>query len=386
MDTTDKPGRPPRERTSVREYILKKILKGSWPPGARIPPQRELMRMIRSNSVTLHRALTELKEDGFIVPRGRHGTFVASPLPLSARIGIVIPADRLPLKKASLFDESLKAACAEISEPNVSEFVIYENVAVSENCASFRQLLNDISRKRIGSLIIEDCYLFWNTPVMTDPSIVRVGIGGSEVVKDLLNFSVIHMDHESIADLAVSVCRQNGKSRPAVLVSAPVYCQISSTLERVLQQFGMNIRSAYVHILPPAIDEAVYNCVRLLFSQPASRRPDALIVLDDNLLPPACEAITQTNMQSSHPFFIVSHSNFPLSREVPLPVHRIGFDMRHLLLTCLDLIRRRQGGASTPSITAIKPSWADAVRARDPAARLCREMSSRQTRMKEVRS
>lgn len=58
-------------------YFLEKIMSGSWPIGAIIPPQRELVEVFGVNRSTVVSALDDLKADGILVGKGRGGTFVA---------------------------------------------------------------------------------------------------------------------------------------------------------------------------------------------------------------------------------------------------------------------------------------------------------------------
>lgn len=58
-------------------YFLDRIVKGMWPIGAAIPPQRELAKAFDVNRSTIVVALDELKADGILEGRGRAGTYVA---------------------------------------------------------------------------------------------------------------------------------------------------------------------------------------------------------------------------------------------------------------------------------------------------------------------
>lgn len=64
-------------RDQIVGYFLEKIMSGSWPIGAIIPPQRELAQVFGVNRSTVVSALDDLKADGILVGKGRGGTFVA---------------------------------------------------------------------------------------------------------------------------------------------------------------------------------------------------------------------------------------------------------------------------------------------------------------------
>ncbi|MGB3642856.1 MAG: histidine utilization repressor [Mesorhizobium sp.] len=63
----------------IRADIELNILSGKWPPGFRIPFERELMDIYGCSRMTVHNALSRLVESGLIERRRRLGSFVAYP-------------------------------------------------------------------------------------------------------------------------------------------------------------------------------------------------------------------------------------------------------------------------------------------------------------------
>jgi len=66
---------PPYEQ--VRSQIADQALTGELPPGHRLPTVRRLAEDLGIAVNTVARAYRELEQDGVVVTRGRHGTFVA---------------------------------------------------------------------------------------------------------------------------------------------------------------------------------------------------------------------------------------------------------------------------------------------------------------------
>lgn len=99
MDARGRENRPPRLPSSPREPPLTRIetdgrdslsrriradienniITGKWPPGFRIPFERELMDSYGCSRMTVNRVLSSLAENGLIERRRRLGSFVASP-------------------------------------------------------------------------------------------------------------------------------------------------------------------------------------------------------------------------------------------------------------------------------------------------------------------
>jgi GntR family transcriptional regulator len=73
----------PRAREPLHSVIASRaethIRSGEWAPGSRLPPERELCRLLDVSRSTLRLALAELERRGLIARRQGRGTFVAQP-------------------------------------------------------------------------------------------------------------------------------------------------------------------------------------------------------------------------------------------------------------------------------------------------------------------
>jgi len=74
---------PPYEQ--IRAQIAKMIDAGVLPMDHRLPTIRQLASDLGLAGGTVARAYRELEHDGYIAPRGRHGTFVADRLATSRK-------------------------------------------------------------------------------------------------------------------------------------------------------------------------------------------------------------------------------------------------------------------------------------------------------------
>ena len=61
----------------LREALREAIEDGAWPPGAQLPTEAELARVTPFSLGTVQKALRALVEEGVVVRRQGHGTFVA---------------------------------------------------------------------------------------------------------------------------------------------------------------------------------------------------------------------------------------------------------------------------------------------------------------------
>lgn len=60
----------------IMEHIRGAILVGAYPPGARIPPVRDLAAEAKVNPNTMQRAMAELEREGLLISCGTVGRFV----------------------------------------------------------------------------------------------------------------------------------------------------------------------------------------------------------------------------------------------------------------------------------------------------------------------
>jgi GntR family transcriptional regulator, transcriptional repressor for pyruvate dehydrogenase complex len=93
LEAVFKPVQPPTTFEETVERLGTAIRLGLLPPGAQLPPERDLAEQLRISRSTLRQALTTLVQSGHLVSlRGRAGgTFVAEEPPLSEDAGAVEP-------------------------------------------------------------------------------------------------------------------------------------------------------------------------------------------------------------------------------------------------------------------------------------------------------
>jgi len=65
--------------TKIRQAVETAIVSGNWPPGARVPSEKELLKRYRCSRMTVNKALSALAASGLIIRRRRSGSFVATP-------------------------------------------------------------------------------------------------------------------------------------------------------------------------------------------------------------------------------------------------------------------------------------------------------------------
>jgi GntR family histidine utilization transcriptional repressor len=72
----------------VKDHVRQGIHEGRWGPGDRIPSEHELVARLGVSRMTVHRALREMSEQGFLDRLAGVGTFVAEARPQSGLLKI----------------------------------------------------------------------------------------------------------------------------------------------------------------------------------------------------------------------------------------------------------------------------------------------------------
>ena len=66
--------------SAIRHALETAIFSGDWPPGHRVPSERELLARYSCSRMTVNKALSALADSGQFVRRRRSGSYVAAQL------------------------------------------------------------------------------------------------------------------------------------------------------------------------------------------------------------------------------------------------------------------------------------------------------------------
>ena len=164
---TNKPavtaGRPANKQERIVSRLKGKILSNRMRPGDRLPTRHELTREFGVSVVTLQQAMDDLRDDGFIVTRGRLGSFVAGSPPHLCRYALVFPCYALDrthaqppwrhLAAPTRFMDAMAQAAAQFSGDPARELVCYMGADRELNTPDYQRLVSDIRARRLAGVI-----------------------------------------------------------------------------------------------------------------------------------------------------------------------------------------------------------------------------------------
>jgi len=146
--------RPAVKQAVVLETLRRRIADGVYAPGARLPTWAELEGELGVSTVTLHRAMAELRRDGFIEPRGSQGTFVVERPPCLRHFGIVAPqAFAGSWESWSKFWLAFEQVAQTYVGDGGQQVTLYPGAEGRVDSPEFERLAEDVERQRVGGLL-----------------------------------------------------------------------------------------------------------------------------------------------------------------------------------------------------------------------------------------
>jgi len=335
-----------RLRDNLSERLRVQIIDGKLLPGMRLPTRRELVDEMQASYDTVQRALSELRQDGFITTRGRAGTFVSKNPPHLCHYGLVFPAS--PDKRIrpgtiwSKFHDALASQASILNRPGERQVHLYYNAAQNEYHPQRRELIEDLRRHRLAGVIYADHPAPMRRPKFDpiDHGIPAVSFASSTVD----GIPSVFVDSDAWTQQAVQLLTERGRRRIALLSMSPHHDDghLKRTIQ-VIQEHGATTRTSWILGAAPDRPFIAHQIMHLLMDQSADRRPDGVIISDDNMVTPACAGLLDAGVKVGPSHLggdcdVVAHANFPEVVPSPLPLIYLGYDASEILRACMNVI------------------------------------------------
>jgi DNA-binding LacI/PurR family transcriptional regulator len=315
-----------------------------------------------ANVFVVQLALQQLANEGFIELRGRRGTYVAATPPHLRRFALAFP---VPWNAPGFvrFWTVLAEEARRMKAAGEADFELYScvNRALSES-DDYRRLLDDVQKNRVaGILFAGPPHVVEATAILKHPGVPRIAITvrGSHAHVTALEMA----GDDAFFQRAVTLLRERGRRRLAWLgVPGGRWEEVPARAAAL----GMEARPHWVQIGNQGFPGPVANLMRLLAREPSDERPDSLVITDDNLVAAACRGLRAEKVRVPEDIEIVAHCNFPAPAS-DTPIHWLGYDIRNLLRTAVEVMRRGRNGEKPPAAVQVPLEFEGEVQAR-PAA------------------
>ena len=200
-----------------------------------------------------------------------------------------------------------------------------------------------------------------NTPLLTEPGIPRVAI---HTKTDFPGVVALTPGNESLERRVIEMLVAKGRRRVGIIMAC---VELSGTgiarapLISKLQEHGIETRPEWTHAVALEHPQGARNIAQLLMSAEYSRRPDALLILNDNLVPEATAGVAAAGVRVPEDADVIAHCNFPWPTPSAVPARRIGCDTTALLETCIGLIDDQRAGRDVPAMVSVPIQWEEEV-------------------------
>jgi DNA-binding LacI/PurR family transcriptional regulator len=350
-----------RREDRIAADLKRRIVSGVLKPGTRLPTRIQLEKEFDSSAPTVQRAMSQLISDGFLVPRGKLGTFVGKKPSHLHRYGVVFSVDPTDpsLWDRMKFQTFLYREVVAMQSTREHDIVPYLRVNGGPGSEDYQRLQDDIRSERLAGVIFASqthlakphISALLDTPGMP---FVAISDGTSHA-----NLSAVSLNRYQLVERALDYLLEHKRRRVALLSASESYGEelFLGWLQGGIARRNMTTHPYWIQSVLPASAKWARNCAQLLMK--ATDIPDALIISDDSLVEHATAGLVDAGVRIPQNLEVVAHCNFPAITPSMVPAKRIGFDVRQVLNTCLNIIDRRRQHKNVPLITQIDPLFDD---------------------------
>jgi hypothetical protein len=199
------------------------------------------------------------------------------------------------------------------------------------NNPEYQQLCEIEAHGAAAGLMLVNSAMLYLLPVLQAAGLPRVAIGAS-----LPHASLVTLDFTGLIERASARLLEKGQRIAVMSPHAPKLAAAQECLEAL----GMDPdRLLTMHAAPIGCD----RLTEMMFNRRSG--PDAIFVIDDNLVPPVLAGLARAKMQAGKDVYVLAHCNWPRPLGLAEGVEHLGFDVREVLCAGKELIDAHRAGA-----------------------------------------
>lgn len=330
-----KPGKSHAIVHQLRQHIVHKLR-----PGSQLPTFGEMEQSFRVSRAVLREAVDRLKQDGFIYSVDRRGLYVAERPPHLSRFGFVFSQNPSSPTWPRFFTALQQEAAGLQKDRGDISFVNYYDVSSDPASESYEQLCADVQSQRLaGLLLMPSCHYLGHDAALASVSVPKMFICGDPEAGRTPSITV---NVTQMCERMTEWLRERGRTR----IAAVGMWENSEIHLRDLEQKGVITRPHWAVTVGRENAADVGRLVTLLMDYAPDRRPDGLMILDDNLTEHALASLIASGVRIGQDIDVIAHCNWPWPVPCLAPVQRVGFHARHLLEASIRNAELQQTGAA----------------------------------------
>lgn len=332
------------------------IVDGEFCPGGRMPTFQEIESNFQVSRGVVQQAIARLKQDGFVNTQSRRGgSYVVDHPPHLKRYAIVMPVNRHS-EYWPIFNEALLKETHCIEQKNEGhQFELFLGILdVKDGPAVCQSLKEEIESHRLAGLILAPG-TFELVDELTDLDVPKVYID-SHISQNLLP-SVVN-DVQSFIDRSLKWFHDHGRKKIAVVHMSDTH---DSLCPADFENMGLQYYPQWHQTVGRCAPETVKRLIPLLMDYEPDKRPDGLLIADDNLVEYAASAVISMGLRVGEDLDIVAHCNWPWTTPNIIPMQRIGFHAGQMLEKCIEQIDNQRANKSISPFQEIPALFEDEV-------------------------
>lgn len=346
LPKTRKAGKQSFLATTLRDEIVQ----GKLPAGSQLSSHLVLAKRFGVSVVTVQLGLNRLAREGFVESRPRRGTFVTTKLPHLTNYALVFWNDPLYPLEWSKYYAAITNAARGIEREDGCKLSLFHGVDHPDSEDRLRLASLVKSHRVAGIVFVNNPASLDGTPVLCEPGVPRVALMDQQLYPHI---PVVSFDSSpSLFERALDYLCERGRKRIA-MVDIGSDEKWEPHAQAALEARGLTIPNYWRQMASNTHPNRARNCVELLMRAPAGERPDGLIIADDNFVEHGLAGLVAAGVRVPDDVEVVVHCNFPWPAASVLPVKRLGFDIRQVLRTCINLIDRQRRGEAVPGCTSV---------------------------------
>lgn len=348
----------------ITDKLRSAIARGKLKPGERLPVRTELESQLKASRMTVQKALDELIRDGFVVSKGKLGTFVSDTPPCLNQYGLVLPHSPTH-PRWNGYHDALLYSLHELNESMQQQIKVYYSVDHPTD-TNYQALYEDVKSKRLAGLMFAEGPInLPHTDLMHNQKLPMVASMSGKPSAGLEHLVSCGFDIQSSFDLALKILRERQCRRVGVILLSKAREMLTGFIPQTMEKNGFTFNPVFCQSASMEYRDEARYVVRLMMSLPKEQRPDGLFISDDNLVPAVCRGLIESGIKVGQELQVAAHRNYPSQSQQMLPLHEVIYDIRQLLAICLKRLEaKRKGDASTRPvmIKAIRASEIQQIR------------------------
>ena len=329
----------------VTDTLRSEITSGLLRKNEKLPTYNELAERFQVSRFTIQNAINQLKEEGFLRSVERGGLFVGGKPPHLHRIGLVYqqsPENEDWPRFNKLLDKAVPSVFKRFGS---FSFERYYNVNRQKRSDSWQQLKDDIRHRRLAGVIGSlDAVEIYADEQFQDTNISLISLFVPDDHFDINpNVTMINSSYDLFVEKALARFHADKATRLAWLTIPPVRYSLN-----YFRTKGFELHDHWFYQLPRAPLDLASKITRLLLDTPKSKRPNALMVADENLAPGVLKAIRDCGLRPGKDISVVAHMNWPASaKDLDPNVHWLGYRVENSLTRALELLKSEEKAANS---------------------------------------